>query len=135
MGSTIGRKKNKNTKSKDYISWFEIPAVNFDQAVTFYNHIFGVEMKTLINSDYAVAFFPSEGGIGGSIVSNSSSMPSEAGPLLYLNGGDDLDNVLEKVPEAGGRIIMTKTFIDKDSGYFAVFIDSEGNKLALHSKK
>jgi hypothetical protein len=135
MGSTIGKNKKKDNKLKDFVSWFEIPAVNFNQAVAFYNHIYGIEMKTIAYGENTIAFFPSNGGIGGSIVSNSSSVPSDTGPLLYLNGGEDLNTILEKIPVAGGRIIMPKTFIDKDSGYFAVFIDSEGNKLALHSKK
>lgn len=134
MGSTSGRNKKKEIKLKDFISWFEIPAINFDQSVAFYNHIYEIEMKTLKNGDYTMALFPSEGGISGAIVCGTGSIPSVTGPLLYLNGGDDLNDVLEKVPIAGGRIIMEKTFIDKDSGYFAVFIDSEGNKLALHSK-
>jgi predicted enzyme related to lactoylglutathione lyase len=60
--------------------------------------------------------------------------PSEIGPLIYLNGGDDLNNVLCRVNEAGGRVIMEKTFLSESAGYFALFIDSEGNRLALHSK-
>jgi predicted enzyme related to lactoylglutathione lyase len=134
MGSTIGKKKKKDIQQKDFVSWFEIPAVNFNQAVAFYNHIYGIEMKTMSFGEHTMAFFPSNGGIGGSIVSNATSAPSETGPLLYLNGGEDLNIILEKIPVAGGRIIMPKTFIDEESGYFAIFIDSEGNKLALHSK-
>ena len=61
-------------------------------------------------------------------------MPSDCGPLIYLNGGKDLNNVLNKVEEAGGRIVMPKTLISKEMGYFAIFIDSQGNKLALYSK-
>ena len=53
--------------------------------------------------------------------------------MVYLNGGKDLETVLSRVTGAGGRIIMPKTFINEESGYFAIFIDCEGNKLALHS--
>lgn len=134
MGSTNSKKKI-TTKVKDFVSWFEIPSINFEQAVGFYNHIYGIQMETTSSNLHTMAYFPANGGIGGAIVSGPGSNPSENGPLVYLNGGDDLDNVLGKVEEAGGRIIMPKTLISKDAGYFAIFIDTEGNKLAIHSNK
>lgn len=135
MGSTSSRKKNQPSKSRDFVSWFEIPTVNFRQVVTFYNHIFNIEMETSTTASHTMAFFPAEGGIGGAIVSGPGSMPSENGPLIYLNGGKDLNDMLSKVEEAGGRVIMTKTLISKEMGYYALFLDSEGNRLALHSIK
>jgi hypothetical protein len=82
-----------------------------------------------------MAFFPTDKGIGGAIVAGPGSTPSDTGTLIYLNAGKDLSHVLERVEPAGGRIVMPKTLINKESGYFAIFIDSEGNKLALHSNK
>lgn len=134
MGGTTAKKKKKE-KIKDYVSWFEIPAINFHQSVDFYNNIFGIEMEKNIDDNYAMAFFPAENGIGGAIVAGPGSLPCDTGPLLYLNAGRDLEKVLNRVESAGGRIVMPKTLINADSGYFAIFIDSEGNKLALHSKK
>jgi len=134
MGSTTG-KKIKPTKLKNFISWFEIPALNFDQAVGFYNHIYGIKMETTSSNSHTMAYFPANGGIGGAVVCGPGSNPNENGPLIYLNGGDDLNKVLNKVEEAGGRIVMGKTLINEDNGYFAIFIDSEGNKLAIHSNK
>ena len=49
-----------------------------------------------------------------------------------MNAGDDMDSILGRIDLAGGRIIMPKTLISDTSGYFALFIDSEGNRLALH---
>lgn len=134
MGSTSG-KKIKPTKLKNFISWFEIPALNFDQAVGFYNHIYGIQMETTTSNSHAMAYFPANGGIGGAVVCGPGSNPNDNGPLIYLNGGDDLSKVLSKVEDAGGRIVMGKTLINEDNGYFAIFIDSEGNKLAIHSNK
>lgn len=134
MGGISTNKHKKANTIKDYVSWFEIPAVNFKQAVHFYNTIYGISMETVVNELVSVAFFPVEAGIGGAIVSNISATPGEKGPLLYLNGGEDLNRVLEMVEPAGGRVVMHKTLINEESGYFAIFIDSEGNKLALHSK-
>lgn len=134
MGGTSRRKEKEKKAEKDFISWFEIPAINFQQAVDFYNRIFKIDMETQFDGNYAMAFFPAEQGIGGAIVTGPNSIPGIIGPLLYLNGGKDLNLILNRVEAAGGRIVMTKTLINKESGYFAIFIDSEGNKLALHSK-
>mgnify|MGYP000276926065 CR=1 FL=1 len=135
MGSTSNRKTTNSPELNIYVSWFEIPAINFQKAVDFYNYIYGIEMATIVNEEYNMAFFPTDSNVGGAVVAGPGSVPSEAGPLLYLNGGNDLSIVLDRVEAAGGRIIMPKTHIDKDSGYFAIFIDSEGNKLALHSQQ
>jgi hypothetical protein len=132
-GIPITKKKRANT-IKDYVSWFEIPAIDFQQAVYFYNHIFGIEMVQNITDVNAMAFFPVTSGIGGAVIASPGSIPSDKGPLIYLNGGNDLNNVLNKIEDAGGRVVMTKTLISEDAGYFAIFIDSQGNKLALHSK-
>ena len=133
MGSTTGRKMKSVPKLKDYISWFEIPALNFDKAVAFYDHIYNIKMERIVNSSHSMAVFPANGGIGGAVVHGPGSVPGQAGPLVYLNGGKDLEVILSRVPEAGGRVIMPKTFINEESGYFAIFIDTEGNKMALHS--
>jgi len=134
MGGISTNKYKRLGTIKNFVSWFEIPAVNFKQAVAFYSNIYGVSLETVENDSVSVAFFPVKTGIGGAIVSSPGSTPGDKGPLLYLNGGDDLNRVLEMVEPSGGRVIMQKTLINEESGYFAVFIDSEGNKLALHSK-
>lgn len=134
MGGIPRIKKEKTETIKDYVSWFEIPAIDFHQAVHFYNHIFGIEMKQNITEVNAMAFFPVKSGIGGAVIAGPGSIPSDKGPLVYLNGGSDLSHVLNKVEEVGGRVIMPKTLISIDEGYFAIFLDSQGNKLALHSK-
>ena len=135
MGGITTKKQKKRTPLKDYISWFEIPAINFQFAVDFYSQIYDIQMKQVEMGDYLMAFFPTTDGTGGAIVKGPGSIPNDTGPLLYLNGGKDINDILEKVPLAGGRIVLPKTLIGDDAGYFAIFIDSEGNKLALHSKK
>jgi predicted enzyme related to lactoylglutathione lyase len=140
MGLPSNRKKPKTKVAKksllkNYASWFEIPAINFDEALRFYNYIYEIDMETNESGDYTMAFFPAKGGVGGAIVCGPGSVPSEKGSLLYLNGGDDLNNLLIRVTEAGGRVIMPKTLISEEYGYFATFIDIEGNKMAFHSNK
>ncbi|MEQ8423799.1 MAG: VOC family protein [Cyclobacteriaceae bacterium] len=127
-------KKEKPLNLKHYVNWFEIPAYNFDRAVSFYNQIYNITMDTTEINGYSMAFFPAKRGIGGAVVTGEGCTPNTTGPLLYLNGGKDLNVVLSKVEQAGGRVIMNKTLINDAVGHFALFMDSEGNRLALHSK-
>jgi len=126
--------KAKTMRLKHFVNWFEIPALNFHRAVNFYNQIYGIEMETTNMNNYDMAFFPANKGIGGAVVYGEGCIPSDAGPLVYLNGGRDLDVILSRIEPAGGRIILQKTLINEAVGYFALFIDTEGNRLALHSK-
>lgn len=134
MGGITKGQKKKITPSKDYVSWFEIPALDFQQAVTFYNHIFDFTMEQNVAGVNSVAFFPATSGVSGSVVAGQGYVPSDSGPLIYLNGGNDLNKVLNKVEPAGGRVVMPKTLINDEVGYFGIFIDSQGNKLAIYSK-
>ncbi len=126
--------KQTNNKMKDFITWFEIPVLNMERATDFYNHIYNIKMETTEMNDYEMAVFPVTTGIGGALVKGSGCVPSETGSLIYLNGGKNLQPILDKVEDLGGRIIMQKTKISDEAGYFALFIDSEGNKLAINSK-
>lgn len=125
----------KREKIRHYVSWFEIPALNLYRAVAFYNYIYKIKMETMETHGYSMALFPADNGIGGAIVVGEGSIPSATGTLVYLNAGKDLAPVLARVEEAGGRVILAKTLISEEDGYFALFIDTEGNKLALHSIK
>ncbi len=135
MGTMSSKPKQANSKMKDFITWFEIPVLNLHRATTFYNQIYGIKMETTEMNDYSMAIFPVTTGIGGALVQGQGCVPSETGALVYLNGGKNLQPILDKVEDAGGRVIMTKTKISDEAGYFALFIDSEGNKLAINSKQ
>ncbi len=134
MGSTSGMHKAK--KPVNFVTWFEIPALDHQRATTFYNYIFGIELETVQMQEFTMGFFPAEGtGIGGAVIQGEGCIPADHGPLIYLNGGSDLNHILMKVEEAGGKVVMPKTLISEEMGYFAIFIDTEGNRLALHSEK
>ena len=118
------------------INWFEIPAVDFNRAKNFYSELLGYELKTERMGDYDMAFFSNDGeGVSGAVVYGEGYEPSDKGTLVYFNGGDDLSGMLSIVETAGGKVIVPKTLITKDIGYFAVFIDTEGNKIAIYSRK
>lgn len=131
MGSTIANSKL-HSRLKDFVSWFEIPVYDIHRAARFYNDIYSMEMEVGYNGDFAMAYFPADKGIGGALIAGPGCTPNSTGVLIYLNAGNDLDSVLGRVELAGGRVIMSKTEISESAGSFALFIDSEGNRLALH---
>ena len=116
------------------LNWFEIPVADFERARKFYGTLYDFEMPSVPMGDTMMGFFPVEPGhIGGAIVKFDGSTPSQDGSLIYLNGGDDLDVILQRVPGAGGKILMEKTAISDEHGFYATFLDTEGNRVALHS--
>jgi uncharacterized protein len=122
---------------KHAINWFEIPVKNFDKAKAFYETVLGEEIHVMEAMGMKSGFFHAHletGGIGGSIMFGPGYEPSAKGVLVYLNGGDDLAVPLSKVEAAGGKILLPKTAIGPN-GFMAHFIDTEGNKVGLHSMK
>jgi uncharacterized protein len=119
---------------QNLINWFEIPAKDIGRAKEFYHRILGLELTETEMFGTKMAFFPTDGSnVSGAIVQGDDYSPSTEGALVYLNGGKDLGAALSKVESAGGKVIVPKTQISPEMGYFAMFFDTEGNKIALHS--
>lgn len=120
------------------ISWFEIGTTDLDRATKFYETIFGLSLVPMDLPNIKMRMFPVEDpqhGIGGAIVdSGGFHKPSGTdGPLIYLNGNPDVQTVLDKVEAAGGKVLVPKTEISPEYGFMAVIIDTEGNRIGLHS--
>jgi uncharacterized protein len=123
---------------KSAISWFEIPATDLNRATKFYETIFGISLIPMDLPNIKMRMFPVEDQMrdtGGAVVdSGGFHKPSETdGPLIYLNGNPDVQKVLDKVEKAGGKITVPKTEISPEYGFMAVIIDTEGNRIGLHS--
>lgn len=119
---------------ENLINWFEIPATDFSRAVTFYKAILGLEIKETEMFETKMGFFPTDGkNVSGAIVQGEDYKPSTEGVIAYLNGGNDLQNVLYEVENNRRKVIVPKTQISPEMGYFGMFIDTEGNKMAVHS--
>ncbi|MEJ2634571.1 MAG: VOC family protein [Calditrichia bacterium] len=93
-------------------------------------------MEKLEIMGYEMVFLSTEQeSVSGAIVKGEGYIPSDRGTLVYLNGGNDLNVYLSRVEKAGGKVVVPKTRINDDIGYFALFMDTEGNKVAFHSRK
>lgn len=116
------------------INWFDIPTLDFDRAVKFYSTILGAEIKLVPMGNSTVGLFPMDGeGVGGNLNQPGEDLPSVDGTCVYLNVDGRIDEVLEQVEIAGGKILNPKDSLP-DVGWIAHIIDTEGNKVGLHSK-
>ena len=118
------------------VLWAEIPVTDFERSKKFYSSIYDYEMPEMMMGKNRMGFLlydRQNKGVGAAIVQGEGYIPTDKGPRIYLNGGDDLDIILNRIPEAGGTIILKKTFISPSDGYFAIFKDPEGNIISLHS--
>ena len=117
------------------INWFEIPAANLERATTFYETI--LAGKLTVDTSFPgmrMALFPYQHpGVGGCLIEFEQARPNADGVRIYLNGGDDLAAILDRVQSAGGQIVMPKTLIRAEMGHIGLFSDSEGNIVGLHS--
>ena len=118
------------------LNWFEIPVEDLQRAKQFYEKIFAIHMGEETIKGMHMAFFPSEHGngkVGGALVKSELHKSNTEGVLVYLNANPDLSDVLQRIEEEGGIILMYKTLLTPGAGYAAIFLDTEGNRIALHS--
>ena len=123
---------------KNAISWFEIPAVDINRAQKFYETIFDMKMDAVDHEEYQMRMFPIEDpvtGVGGAICNQSDfhKPNADSGTLIYLNANPDVQIIADRIESAGGKLVVPKMEISPEYGYMAVFIDTEGNRVALHS--
>jgi len=116
------------------ISIVEIPVIDFARAVRFYQNITGITIEETEMDGVKLGVLPNdEGTVNVVLAKGDDYQPTTGGALLYLNAGLDLQPMLNKVEQSGGQVIVPKTMISPEMGFFALFTDTEGNKLGLHS--
>ena len=116
------------------VVWCDIPVRDLDRAIRFYSAVLGCAVsKQEFPGGLALGVLPHEGqDVGGCLVCDPESSPSDKGPLLYLNAQGRLDEAIAAVVPHGGEILQPRHPIGPH-GFRAVFLDCEGNRLALHS--
>ncbi|MES2893272.1 MAG: VOC family protein [Bacteroidota bacterium] len=127
--------REKMSAETNAINWFEIPVTDISRAIKFYESIFEINMEESEMSGMKYAMFPFDpmkGKIAGGLAQSPMHTPGSTGSIVYLNANPDLQNVLDRIEKAGGKMTMPKTSIGQN-GFMAFFTDTEGNTIALHS--
>lgn len=119
---------------KKVVAFFEIPAVDFNRAITFYQNMLGIKLTACDWDTEKMAFFPDEDGKAPGAISYAPDFkPSKDGVMISLQV-EDMLAALEIAEKNGGKVLMGKTKIEAENrGYFAMLIDSEGNRVGLYS--
>lgn len=127
---------NKEIVMNTLISWFEIPTADLDRGIRFYETVMGVSLMRENMGPMQMAVFPhaDDAPVGGALTfMPGGQQPGGNGSIVYLYAGDDLSVALARVESAGGGVMVPKTLITPEIGYFAVFRDCEGNHVGLYS--
>jgi predicted enzyme related to lactoylglutathione lyase len=108
----------------------EIPAINAKTSGEFYRTVFGWQIEA--DPTYGYVQFRPEVGPGGGFPETSGPGPFayRTDSVLIYVGTDDIEGALASIEAAGGKTLMTKTEIP-GIGWWAVFLDPSGNRLAL----
>ena len=125
-------------KNTNALNWFEIPATDINRATKFYSSVFNIKMEDMGEQmGMKMMGFPSEmgnGRVSGSLVQGPEHKPSTEGAVIYLNANPSIQAVLDRIETAGGKVVAPRMEISPEVGCMAFFIDSEGNKVALHAQ-
>lgn len=124
---------------QNMIGWVEIPVVDMPRAKKFYEEVFEIEIQLHNIDGVEMGWFPWEAekpGSGGMLIRHPEFYIPDfrKGTLVYFNC-DDVQIELERAKKLGARILKTKTLISETTGYMGLLHDSEGNRIALHSRK
>lgn len=115
------------------VVWLDIPCVDLDRALKFYSAVLGKPVKKEEFPGMKIGVFPHENNdVGGCLFVKDDEKPSATGPLVYLNAQGRLDEAIAAVVPNGGKVLQPRHPIGPH-GFRAVILDSEGNRLALHS--
>lgn len=112
--------------------WFDIPVADLERASTFYGAVLGLAVHPQEFGPTRFAVIDHGDGNGGCLVVDDSAITSTGGILVYLNAEGRIRDAEAQVIAHGGRVIEPIHPIGPH-GFRAIVVDSEGNRVALHS--
>lgn len=119
---------------KSLVTIIEIPVTDFNRAVNFYKNVLNLPIEEFEMGGNQMGVIQAENElVNVCLVKGDGYQPSENGTIIYLNTEDDLQPILDRVESNGGKIIVPKSEISPDMGFYAILTDTEGNKTGLHS--
>jgi len=111
------------------VVWFDVPVADLARASEFYSKVLDVS----VTEAHGVAVLEHSGNdVAGCLCRSEDQKPSATGLLLYFNVSGRLDDAIAATEQCGGTILQAKEQIG-EYGYRAIVLDSEGNRISLHS--
>jgi predicted enzyme related to lactoylglutathione lyase len=117
------------------LNWFEIPTIDLERARKFYEAIFDAKFFDYEVGGQKMVIFPApQDKSSGALIQEENCKPSNDGAIIYLNANPSIQAVIDRIEPNGGKVLIPKTLISEEIGYCCHFLDTEGNKVALHAK-
>ena len=115
------------------VVWFDLPATDVERAILFYSTVLNADISKVEGPEGPMGIFPHEkDDVAGCLYKKEGGAPSGDGPLLYFNVQGRLEEATSLVEKNGGKIVQPAHSI-APNGSRSVVMDSEGNRIALHS--
>jgi predicted enzyme related to lactoylglutathione lyase len=117
------------------IHWLEIATIDLERARKFYQDAFDLKFEYVEMPDSKMYMFGETEGIGtgGCLVHSADHKPSTEGTLIYFST-EAMTETLQRIEAGGGKVLVPRTDIG-EFGFFAHFLDTEGNKIGLHASE
>ena len=119
--------------TKNALNFFEIPTHDLERAVAFYQTVFNCQFRMGTSGESRLAMFVVDG-MTGALLHHESRKPQHNGTVVYLDAGGDFDGCISRIAQAGGKVVVGKTDLGRP-GYVALFHDTEGNVVGIHTPK
>ena len=118
---------------KNTIIWFEINVADLDRAKEFYDHVLQTNIRKEEMEGYPpMGIIPDEGVNGALVEDEDYEAPEHSGVMLYFDGSSGINPYLEPVEEAGGEVVVPRSFVNESVGHWAAFSDLDGNLFAFY---
>ena len=112
--------------------WFDIPVADLDRALAFYQGVLNVKVGTADAGGERFGVLEHDQGNGGLLITAPERISSTGGILVYMNVDGRIRDAMRNVASLGGKVVEPTHAIGPH-GFRAVVLDSEGNRVALHS--
>ena len=112
--------------------WFDIPVADLDRAAAFYGGVLGIKVEKVQGEHGSFCVLQHDAGNGGCLVHNAHEVSPNRGILLYMNVEGRMREAVARVTPLGGKVLEPAHAIGP-YGFRSVVLDSEGNRIALHS--
>jgi predicted enzyme related to lactoylglutathione lyase len=113
------------------VVWIDIPVADLDRANAFYAAVLGISVTPQQFEEFNFSVLEHKEGNGGCLVPMPNDV-SDKGIIIYLNVAGRLRDAVAKTQKLGGKVLEPVHAIGPH-GFRALILDSEGNRVALHS--
>jgi predicted enzyme related to lactoylglutathione lyase len=111
--------------------WFDVPVAELERAAKFYAAVLGVRVEKQEFDGSSFCVIEHKDGNGGCLVKSPDEI-SAVGVMIYLNVDGRIRDAVANARSHGGGVVEDVQSIGPH-GFRAIVLDSEGNRIALHS--